>query len=467
MKGASSRILVVEDEASERQGAADLLRLWGHEVEVASNGQEALEKITSFNPALVIADLRMPSMGGIELLRRVREAGLTTSFMVLTGYATIEEAVEATKLGAYNFLEKPLNPQRLQVEIRNCLQRRESDRHLEVARRRLRDLGMLGNLVGRSAAMRSVLALIEQVAPSVASVLIVGESGTGKELAARTIHELSPRSAKPFVAVNCAAIPESLMESEIFGHEKGAFTGAAERRAGCFELADGGTLLLDEIGEMSAATQVKLLRVLEDSKVRRLGGKSEISVDVRVLAATNKVPEEAVTNGQFRSDLYYRLNVVQIRMPPLREHLDDLDDLVQSLLEDLNRKHNRRIKGVDDEALQALRQYSWPGNVRELRNILERGVITCSNDLLSKKHLLQGFGESGPTVSKDELKLSVGVTLEQAERRLIDETLAYTQNNKTRAAEMLGISIRTLHNKLKEYTEIQLESKASTKAGQR
>ena len=467
MKGASSRILVVEDEASERQGAADLLRLWGHEVEVASNGQEALEKITSFNPALVIADLRMPSMGGIELLRRVREAGLTTSFMVLTGHATIEEAVEATKLGAYNFLEKPLNPQRLQVEIRNCLQSRESDRHLEVARRRLRDLGMLGNLVGRSAAMRSVLALIEQVAPSVASVLIVGESGTGKELAARTIHELSPRSAKPFVAVNCAAIPESLMESEIFGHEKGAFTGAAERRAGCFELADGGTLLLDEIGEMSAATQVKLLRVLEDSKVRRLGGKSEISVDVRVLAATNKVPEEAVTNGQFRSDLYYRLNVVQIRMPPLREHLDDLDDLVQSLLEDLNRKHNRTIKGVDDEALQALRQYSWPGNVRELRNILERGVITCSNDLLSKKHLLQGFGESGPTVSKDELKLSVGVTLEQAERRLIDETLAYTQNNKTRAAEMLGISIRTLHNKLKEYTEIQLESKASTKAGQR
>jgi len=467
LKGASSRILVVEDEASERQGAADLLRLWGHEVEVASNGQEALEKITSFNPALVIADLRMPSMGGIELLRRVREAGLTTSFMVLTGYATIEEAVEATKLGAYNFLEKPLNPQRLQVEIRNCLQRQESDRHLEVARRRLRDLGMLGNLVGRSTAMERVLALIEQVAPSVASVLIVGESGTGKELAARTIHELSTRSAKPFVAVNCAAIPESLMESEIFGHEKGAFTGAVERRAGCFELADGGTLLLDEIGEMSAATQVKLLRVLEDSKVRRLGGKSEISVDVRVLAATNKVPEEAVTNGQFRSDLYYRLNVVQIRMPPLREHLDDLDDLVQSLLEDLNRKHNRTIKGVDDEALQALRQYSWPGNVRELRNILERGVITCSNDLLSKKHLLQGFGESAPTVSKDELKLSVGVTLEQAERRLIDETLAYTQNNKTRAAEMLGISIRTLHNKLKEYTEIQLESKASTKAGER
>ena len=467
MKGASSRILVVEDEASERQGAADLLRLWGHEVEVASNGQEALEKITSFNPALVIADLRMPSMGGIELLRRVREAGLTTSFMVLTGHATIEEAVEATKLGAYNFLEKPLNPQRLQVEIRNCLQRRESDRHLEVARRRLRDLGMLGNLVGRSAAMERVLALIEQVAPSVASVLIVGESGTGKELAAHTIHQLSPRSAKPFVAVNCAAIPESLMESEIFGHEKGAFTGAMERRAGCFELADGGTLLLDEIGEMSAATQVKLLRVLEDSKVRRLGGKSEISVDVRVLAATNKVPEEAVTNGQFRSDLYYRLNVVQIRMPPLREHLDDLDDLVQSLLEDLNRKHNRTIKGVDDEALQALRQYSWPGNVRELRNILERGVITCSNDLLSKKHLLQGFGESGPTVSKDELKLSAGVTLKEVERRLIQETIAYTQNNKKRAAEMLGISIRTLHNRLNEYTEIQLESKASAKTGQR
>ena len=447
----SSKVLVVEDEANERQGLADLLRLWGHEVDSASNGQEALEKITSFAPAMVISDLRMPVMGGIELLRKVREGGLPTTFIMLTGQGTIEEAVEATKLGAFNFLEKPLNPQRLRVELRNCLDRQESDRQLEAARRRLRDLGMLGSLIGRSKAMLRVLALIEQVAPSVASVLIAGESGTGKELAARTIHQLSPRNSRPFVAVNCAAIPETLMESEIFGHEKGAFTGAVERRAGCFELADGGTLLLDEIGEMPIATQAKLLRVLEDSKVRRLGSKSEISVDVRVLAATNKIPEEAVSAGQLRSDLYYRLNVVQIRMPSLREHLEDLEDLVQTLIDDLNQKHNRNIKGVDNEVLLAFRDYSWPGNVRELRNTLERAVVTCSSDILTRKHLAPDFGQPAPTAADDGLRLRAGYTVRELERRLIRETLAYTQNNKTRAAQMLGISLKTLHNKLKEY----------------
>jgi DNA-binding NtrC family response regulator len=246
----------------------------------------------------------------MELLRQVHDARPGLHFIMLTGQGSIEEAVEATKLGAHNFLEKPIDPKRLQVELRNCLARHESERQLEVAHRRLRDLGVLGSLVGNSAPMQEVLHLIAMVAPSCASVLITGESGTGKELAARTIHELSPRQAKPFVAVNCAAIPESLMESEIFGHEKGAFTGAVERRVGCFELADGGTLLLDEIGEMPPGTQAKLLRVLEDSKIRRLGSKSEISVDVRVLAATNKVPEEAVAQGQLRNDLYFRLNVV-------------------------------------------------------------------------------------------------------------------------------------------------------------
>jgi transcriptional regulator with PAS, ATPase and Fis domain len=299
--------------------------------------------------------------------------------------------------------------------------------------------------------MQRVRSLIEQVAPSVASVLIAGESGTGKELAARAIHQLSPRHAKPFVAVNCAAIPETLMESEIFGHEKGAFTGAVERRAGCFELADGGTLLLDEIGEMPVATQAKLLRVLEDSKVRRLGSKSETSVDVRVLAATNKVPEEAVGSGRLRSDLYYRLNVVQIRMPALRERLEDLEDLVEALIGDLNRKHNRSVKGVDNEVLRDFRQYSWPGNVRELRNILERAVVTFSDELLAKKHLSPDFGQPAPTTADDGLKLRAGLTVEKVERQLIHETLAYTQNNKTRAAQMLGISLKTLHNKLREH----------------
>ena len=444
-----TRVLVVENDGRLRNALAELIRSWGYEAESAPDGQQALEKISSFNPVLVVSDLRMPVMGGMDLLKQVRETRPGINFIMLTGHASIDEAVEATKLGAFNFLEKPLNPQRLQVELRNCLERQESERQLEVARRRLRDLGFLGNLVGRSKVMQRVLGLIQQVAPSVASVLIVGESGTGKELAARTIHQLSPRGAKPFVAVNCAAIPETLMESEIFGHEKGSFTGAVERRAGCFELADGGTLLLDEIGEMPIGTQAKLLRVLEDARVRRLGSKSEISVDVRVLAATNKVPEEAVAAGRLRSDLYYRLNVVQIRMPPLRDHLEDLEDLVAALLEDLNRKHNRAIKGLDNDVLDAFREYSWPGNVRELRNMLERALIISSGEVLGLKDLPPGLGCQGETTESP--RLHPGMTVEQAERRLIFETLSFTDNNKTRAAELLGISLKTLHNKLKEY----------------
>ncbi|MGA2632555.1 MAG: sigma-54 dependent transcriptional regulator, partial [Terriglobia bacterium] len=343
--GKTARILVVEDEANERTGLAELLQAWGYETETAASGAEGLEKVSTFNPNVILSDLRMPAMTGMELLRELKESHAEASFIILTGQGTMEEAVEATKLGAFNFLEKPIDPKRLQVELRNCLVRSEKERQLEVAHRRLRDLGALGKLVGRSKKMLEVMALVEQVAPSRASVLITGESGTGKEIVARTIHELSPRAAKPFVAVNCAAIPESLMESEIFGHEKGAFTGAVERRLGCFELADGGTLLLDEIGEMPFATQAKLLRVLEDSRVRRLGSKSEISVDVRVLASTNKVPEDALAKGELRNDLYFRLNVVRITIPPLRDRMDDLDDLVPALLEELNQKHRRAVSG--------------------------------------------------------------------------------------------------------------------------
>ena len=447
----NARILIVEDDAYERQGLADLLSTWGYETETAGDGSEALEKVSSFNPAVVISDLRMPRMTGMELLRQVHEVHSGLNFIMLTGQGTIEEAVEATKLGAFNFLEKPLDTKRLQVELRICLERHESERQLEAAHRRLRDLGFLGNIVGRSKNMQEVTSLVSMVAPSRASVLISGESGTGKELVARTIHELSPRRPKPFVAVNCAAIPETLMESEIFGHERGAFTGAIERRVGCFELADGGTLLLDEIGEMPSATQAKLLRVLEDSKVRRLGSKSEISVDVRVLAATNKVPEEAVAKGQLRSDLYFRLNVVHIVLPPLREHPEDLEELTTALLADLNRKHNRAVKDVDGEVLQAFRRHQWPGNVRELRNVLERMLVTCPGGHLTVHELPRGFGHPGVVEGGEELRLRSGMTVAEAERRLIFETLASTQKNKTRAAELLGISLKTLHNKLKEY----------------
>jgi DNA-binding NtrC family response regulator len=363
----------------------------------------------------------------------------------------VEEAVEATKLGAFNFLEKPIDPKRLRVELRNCLERTEKQKQLEIAHRRLRDLGALGKLVGRSKKMLEVMTLVEQVAPSSASVLITGASGTGKEMVARTIHELSPRSSRPFVAVNCAAIPESLMESEIFGHEKGAFTGAVERRLGCFELADGGTLLLDEIGEMPFQTQAKLLRVLEDSRVRRLGSKSEISVDVRVLASTNKVPEDAVAKGELRNDLYFRLNVVRIAIPPLRDRLEDLEDLTAALLSELNQKHHRAVNALDDEVREAFRRYSWPGNVRELRNVLERAVVICPQEVLRKQDISPEFGRPAPSGADDQLRLRAGMTVAEAERRLIFETLTSTQNNKTRAAELLGISLKTLHNKLKEY----------------
>jgi DNA-binding NtrC family response regulator len=445
------KILVVEDDPHARQGLSDLLSAWGYETDTAADGAEGLEKIAAFNPAVIISDLRMPQVTGMELLRQLHDARPGLRFIMLTGQGTIEEAVEATKLGAYNFLEKPVDPKRLQVELRNCLERQESERQLEVAHRRLRDLGVLGSLVGRSAKMQEVMRLIGMVAPSSASVLITGESGAGKELAARTLHELSPRKAKSFVAVNCAAIPESLMESEIFGHEKGAFTGAVERRIGCFELADGGTLLLDEIGEMPLATQAKLLRVLEDSKVRRLGSKSEISVDVRVLAATNKVPEEAVAQGQLRRDLYFRLNVVHVAMPPLREHLDDLPDLAAALLEGLNRKHGRSVKGISPDALATLHKHTWPGNVRELRNALERALVTCSGEILGKENFGLDFGRAVVAGANDSLRLRPGMTVTEAERRLLLETLTFTANNKTRAAELLGISLKTLHNKLKEY----------------
>ncbi|PYV18601.1 MAG: transcriptional regulator [Acidobacteria bacterium] len=451
MQSRGIRVLVVEDEANERQGLADLLKAWGYETEAACDGQEALEKVAPFDPHVVVSDLRMPRLGGMDLLKQLRERAAPPNIIILTGQGTINEAVEATKLGAYNFLEKPVDPKRLQIELRNCLERHKDKRDIEIAHRRLREAGILGRLVGQSKKMQEVMSLVAQVAPSRASVLITGESGTGKELVARTLHELSPRKSGPFVAVNCAAIPESLMESEIFGHEKGAFTGAVERRVGCFELADGGTLLLDEIGEMPIGTQAKLLRVLEESNVRRLGSKTETPVDVRLVAATNRPPEDAVASGKLRNDLFFRINVVRLELPPLREHLEDLEEIVGTLLEDLNAKHHSSVKRVDEAVLKEFRRYAWPGNVRELRNVLERGLVTGPGETLMKKDLAPDFGREAPVAAGDELRLRAGLSVAEAERRLIRETLEFTENNKTRAAELLGISLKTLHNKLKEY----------------
>ena len=360
-------------------------------------------------------------------------------------------------LGAFWFLEKPIQPSALRVLLERAATQSRLTEETERLQRQLSYQGVLVDLVGACAPMKEVFSMIRQVAPSKAAVLITGESGTGKELVARAVHHLSPRRGGPFVAINCAALPETLMESELFGHEKGAFTGAVERRAGCFELAQHGTLLLDELAEMPVGTQAKLLRVLEDTRVRRLGGKNEISVDVRVIASTNKVLEEALRKGELREDLYYRLNVFQIHLPPLRQRESDLPMLTEALISTLNVKHACRVTQVSADVMDAFRRSTWPGNVRELRNVLERAVIVAGEGEITMNHLPQDFGvalgarPASWEIEPDTVRLPVGTTVGEAERALIQMTLQHTKNNKTRAAEILGISLKTLFNKLKEY----------------
>jgi DNA-binding NtrC family response regulator len=448
------KILIVEDEENERAGLAELVNAWGYRTETARDGVEGLEKVIAWQPSIVITDLKMPRMTGLELLERIAEQSVPVMAILVTAQGSGEIGFEAGRIGAYSYIEKPIDTQRLRDLLQHASRQRGTERELEVTRRKLRDAGMLGTLVGASKKMQEIFRLVEMVAPSTASVLITGESGTGKEMVARTIHDLSPRKQKPFVAINCSAIPETLIESEIFGHEKGAFTGALERRSGCFELAEEGTLLLDEIGEMPAGTQAKLLRVLEDRKLRRLGSKVETPVDVRVLAATNKVPEDAVARGELRQDLYYRLNVFNIHMPPLRDHKEDLPSLVEALLAQVCQKHGRNVAAVSEPVMHIFQAYNWPGNVREVRNTLERAVIVCEGATVEPKHLPPGFGSQlakAPVSDANSIRLGVGTTVEEAEKQLILKTLESTNNNKTRAAEILGISLKTLHNKLKEY----------------
>src|SRR5437773_2159931 len=328
----AERVLIVEDDSAARVGLEQLIRSWGFVAESAADGEDALEKVTSFRPAIVISDLVMPRMDGLALLRALQQQGADVTTLLLTAQGTVETAVEAMKEGAYDYLTKPIDIQRLKILLDKIVERLETMREVKALRRQLRESGTFGSLIGNSPEMRKIYSIIEQAAPTGASVLITGESGTGKELVAQTIHHLSPRASFPFVAINCAAIPETLLESEIFGHEKGAFTGAADRRQGCFELADRGTLFPDEIGEMTPATQVKLLRVLQERKFRRLGGRIEQSVDVRVIAATNIDPQEAVKQSKLREDLFYRLNVFSFRLPPLRERKEDLALLTQSFI---------------------------------------------------------------------------------------------------------------------------------------
>lgn len=482
LKGtALEKVLIVEDEVHARTGLTELVASWGYRTEGAANGLEGLERVRQWSPSIVVTDLKMPKMDGMELLSRLGELSQRIAVVMLTAQGSIESAVEAMRMGAFDYLPKPVEPGRLKTILQSASRQMAASateiEERDEARGGKEPAG-LGELVGSSPQMRAIYRLIERVAPSNVSVLVTGESGTGKELVARSLHELSGRRNKPFVAVNCAAIPETLIESEIFGHEKGAFTGALERRAGCFELAEEGTLLLDEIGEMPAATQAKLLRVLEDRKLRRLGSKQETPVDVRVVAATNKDPEKAVASGELRGDLYYRLNVFSIQMPPLREHLGDVGPIAERMISDMNERHGCVVSGIDPPLLDRLRSYQWPGNVRELRNLIERATILACRGRLGLEHLPPHFGEPGfapaPARSRTALggvhfaehaaeterakedentvRVEVGTTVDEAERQLILKTLLSTHNNKTRAAEILGISAKTLQNKLKEYS---------------
>jgi DNA-binding NtrC family response regulator len=464
---ASTRVLVVDDEEVQRSGLASMISSWGFTAETAADGQDALEKLATFPAHVLVTDLMMPRMDGFELLRRLNAQGGGPPAIVLTAFGSIETAISTIHdVGAFWFLEKPIQPHAMRVLLERAASQSHMAEETERLQRQLSYQGVLGNLIGSSAVMQQVFSLIRQVAPSKAAVLITGESGTGKELVARAIHSLSPRNGGPFVAINCAALPETLMESELFGHEKGAFTGAVERRAGCMELAQNGTLLLDEIGEMPIGTQAKLLRVLEDSRVRRLGGKSEMVVDVRIIASTNRSPEEAIKKGQLREDLYYRLNVFHMLLPPLRDRKDDIPVLTEGLLRDLNHKHNCRVTDVEPAVMDLFQRHNWPGNVRELRNVLERAVILAGEGTIVKSYMPLNFASAPQPPARTEtaeagtVQLRVGSTVADAEKALILLTLQHTRNNKTRAADILGISLKTLHNKLKEYGSSEGEAAA-------
>jgi DNA-binding NtrC family response regulator len=451
----SVKMLVVDDAEASRKGLASLLSGWGYSTEEAADGEEALDKARAILPSVVITDLVMPKLDGLALLHALREELPFATVILLSGQGSVDAAVAAMKEGAYDFLTKPIDVARLKMLVPKAVERAEAVREVQLLRRRVKQVWGVGKLVGTSPAMQAVYRLIELAAPTPAPVLITGESGTGKELVARTLHELSARGRGPFVAVNCAAIPETLLESEIFGHEKGAFTGALERRPGCFELAHEGTIFLDEIAEMAPGTQAKFLRILEDGVVRRLGAKTEIKVDARVIAATNQDPVEAMRAERFREDLYYRLNVVTIQLPPLRERREDIPLLIQAFVEEFGAKYDKRIVSVDEAARQTLMAHAWPGNIRELRNTIERAAIVCDGELIRLEHLPAPtparLTEREGTDDPNAVVFTIGTNLDEVERGMILRTLAANGNNKTVTAQVLGISLKTLHNKLRRY----------------
>src|ERR1044072_6471272 len=449
MKG---RVLIIDSDREYSHILRDELKVLGYEVLAEPNNSSGVKVAETFLPSVIITDTITRGRDSFAALREIR-ASHPHPPVIIAGQGSIETALRAIQEeGAYHYFDKPVDIEKLSVVLERAVELAEARRENELLRRQLRDRGAFGELIGSSETMQKVYLLIEQVASSSASVLITGESGTGKELVARTIHNLSPRRDAPFLAINCSAIPDTLMESELFGHEKGAFTGAVSRRHGCFELANTGTLLLDEIGEMPTLLQAKLLRVLEERVVHRLGSRKDIAVDVRLLAATNKEPHGAVRDGTLREDLLYRLNVISIHLPKLSERLEDLPLLTQCLIVRLAATHNRPARFISPAALDALRFHSWPGNVRELRNVIERAVVICSGEQIERHHFAPyPFDQRQRLRSEDTVTFPVGSPLREIERQMILRTLDKTGNNKTRAAQLLNISLKTLHNKLNDY----------------
>ena len=449
------RLLIVDDETDSRDALSELADRWGYEVQTAGDGTEALRRAIEWHPDVILTDLVMPNMDGLWLLRALRAELPDCPVVLLTGRGTVQTAVQAIKEGAYDFIEKPLEISRLRVVLDRALEKKETMREVQLLRRRLAALAPGTDMIGSGPAMQRVFELVQKVAPANASVVITGESGTGKEIVARAIHSLSSRKERPFVALNCGAIPATLIESELFGYERGAFTGADQRRLGNFELAHGGTLFLDEIGELPLEMQGKFLRVLEERRFRRLGGKSEVEVDVRVICATNRDLKEEIKKGRFREDLYFRLHVFTIHLPPLKERREDVPLLVHHFIEKFNAETGKHVQGTSPGAMSVLQGYAWPGNIRELRNTVERAMILTDGDTIDEEHLPPDVRPSHGEAAV--LRVPLGVQLRDVEKDYILASLQRNGGNKARTAEMLGISEKTLYNKLNRYAAIARE----------
>ena len=441
-------ILTIDDEENIRNGLADNFELEGYNVKAAGSGKEGLKIIENESIDLVITDLKMDGRSGQEVVRQVTTKYPGIPIIVLTGHGSIDDATEAIKAGAFDFLTKPLDLDHLNIVVKNALRGKELAQQNKELKEKLLNKNNSLEMIGKSSELNRVRTMIEKAAPTKANVLITGESGVGKELVANAIHKQSSRASAPFVIVHCAALSESLLESELFGFEKGAFTGAEAQHKGRFELANGGTIFLDEIGEINQATQVKLLRVLQEKTFERVGGEKTISVDVRIVAATNRNLEDEVKAGRFREDLYYRLNVVRIEMPSLRERKDDIPLLMHSFLREFNIENEKNIKGFDNRSKSALIKYNWPGNIRELKNCIESAVVMCTGDEIKMEDLPSSIRAQS---EEKTISIPIGISMEEAEKIIIQENLAANNNNKSKTADILGIGRKTLHRKIEEW----------------